>query len=80
MSLDLDKSEIYANPYTTNWNYLDNMTALQMKALNEMECDEEYKYILTDLWAVPVAWPIKTNAKITIKGFMKRLNEKIMEL
>ena len=35
MSLDLKKHIKYANAYQTNLNYLDNMTSLQVKLLQE---------------------------------------------
>ena len=79
MSLNLDKRDKYANPYYTNWDYLENMTALQMKALNEIEWDEEYKYIDPGLWAVP--WSIfSESAKNSVEYFITDLNKKIMEL
>ena len=49
MTLYLNKKEIYANSYHTNFDYLLNMTTLQMKALKGMRWNEEHKYIITDL-------------------------------
>jgi hypothetical protein len=54
------------------------MFEAQTKLLEEVEWNEGY--INTSLWNVPVAWPIKMNAKITIKGFISVLNDKIMGL
>ena len=78
MSLDLHKTYKYVNPYWTNLNYLQGMFEAQTKLLEEVEWNEGY--INTSLWNVPVAWPIKMNAKITIKGFISVLNYKIMGL
>jgi hypothetical protein len=80
MTLNLHKSEIYANPYTTNWGYLQNMTSLQVKALKGMRWNEEYKEINASLWYVPRAWYNKKTTKNSAEGFMERLNEKILRL
>lgn len=82
MTLDLDKSVIYANPYYTNWYYLRNMTALQMKALEKMELKggHRHKYINADLWPVPWAGMEEKSIKDSVKGFIENLNEKIMEM
>ena len=56
MTLDLNETYKDANPYFTNWDYLNNMTYLQTKSLNELAWDEYYKYISTELWNVPNIW------------------------
>lgn len=78
MSLNLDKLDIYADPYDTNWDYLHDMTKLLMRVLEEIIWTGSR--IHADLWAVPDARSYKINAKDATKYFMERLNEKIMEL
>ncbi len=77
MSLDLDESAIYANPYTTNWYYLRNMTKLQVKALEEMEWDGEYIRDGFGLWVVPLAWVDKKRTEDSVEDFIIELNNKI---
>ncbi len=77
MALDLDKYVIYADPYRTNWHYLDNMTSLQVKALEEMEWDGEYKEINASLWYVPRAWVDKKRTEDSVEDFIIELNNKI---
>ena len=55
MTLDLNETYKDANPYFTNWDYLNNMTSLQTKSLNELAW-EYSKYISTGLWNVPNIW------------------------
>ncbi len=80
MSLNIDKSYKYANPYYTNWDYLHNMTKLQVKALEEMEWDKYYIRILTDLWGVPWVSFSKEAVEGSVERFIDDLNNKIMEL
>lgn len=80
MSLDLDKSVIYADPYDTNWNYLHNMTALQMKALEGIEWNKASKHIRAGLLSVPWAWYNKKTIKDSVKYFIDNLNDEIMVL
>ncbi len=80
MALSLYKFEIYANPYTTNWNYLQNMTSLQVKALEEMEWDGEYIRDSLGLWFIPWAWIEEKSTKNSVEDFMERLNNKIKRL
>jgi hypothetical protein len=80
MALDLHEPYKYADPYRTNWAYLRNMTWLQMKALKGMEWNEFSKYIFTDLWDFPWAWPNKKDAKDSVKGFITTLNIEIKGL
>lgn len=82
MTLDLNKFVIYADPYTTNRNYLRNMTKLQVKALEEMKLKRRYryKYINTGLWHVPWAWIEEKSIKYSVKDFIDSLNESIMGL
>ena len=79
MALNIDKKETYANPYYTNWFYLDNMTEFQVKLLEEMTWNEKH-IINANAWGIPNAQASKRNAKITINLFIGDLNEKIMEL
>jgi hypothetical protein len=82
MTLDLTKSVIYAYPYPTNWDYLHNMTELQVKALNEMKWEERYghKYIDTGLWVVPWTWIDEKNTKYSMNVFINDLNRELMRL
>ena len=80
MSLMLSKIYNYANSYHTNWFYLNNMTSLQMKALNGINWIKSYKEIHTGLGYVPEIWIYKKYAENSVKGFTGDLNKKIMEL
>ena len=80
MTLYLNKVEAYADPYRTNWFYLDNMTNLQMKALNEITWDKYYRRIHTELWVVPLAWSDEKSPKYSIEGFIVELNGEIKRL
>ncbi len=80
MSLNLDKLDIYADPYDTNWDYLRNLTWLQMKALKEMEWNEKHKYIHTDVWVVPLISFSKWDIETSVEYFINHLNAKIKEL
>lgn len=80
MSLNIDKRHKYANPYFTNWFYLDNITKLQVKLLKEMRWDESHIDTDTDLWFIPITRVRKTTAEITTDIFIERLNKRIPEL
>ncbi len=80
LGLDLGANYNYANPYRTNWNYLHNLTELQMKALKEMEWNKSPKYIHTGLWGVPRASFSKEVVEGSVERFIDDLNNKIMEL
>ena len=80
MTLYLNKKEIYANSYHTNFDYLLNMTSLQMKALKGMRWNEEHKYIITDLGDLPWAFPSKSDTKNSTKVFIIGLNREIKKL
>ena len=79
MTLGLE-TDIYANPYFTNWFYLDNMTDLQVKLLKGMRWDESHIDTDTDLWFIPITRVRKTTAEITTDIFIERLNKRIPEL
>ena len=79
MSLDLNERDKYANAYQTNLNYLDNMTSLQVKLLQEGMGGHE-KFIYTGLGYVPYTLPSKTYAKDSVKESILDLNTEIMEL
>ena len=61
MSLCIDKDVVSVNPYLTNLYYLQNMTKLQMKALNEIDYGmrwdirlmDAFEYIHINLNSVP---------------------------
>lgn len=80
MSLYLNKVEAYADPYRTNWFYLDNMTNLQMKALEGIEWNKASKHIRAGLLSVPWAWYNKKTIKDSVKYFIDNLNDEIMVL
>ncbi len=80
MSLNIDKSYKYANPYYTNWDYLENMTALLMKALEGIEWNKASKHIRAGLLSVPWAWYNKKTIKDSVKYFIDNLNDEIMVL
>jgi hypothetical protein len=75
MALDLDEMYKDANPYFTNWFYLNNMTSLQLKALEEMNWYEYSKYIHSDLLDIPLIWRDKSKVR-----FIVSLNSVITEL
>lgn len=79
MTLGLE-TDIYVNPYFTNWFYLDNITKLQVKLLKEMRWDESHIDTDTDLWFIPITRVRKTTAEITTDIFIERLNKRIPEL
>jgi hypothetical protein len=79
MSLDLNERDKYANAYQTNLNYLDNMTSLQVKLLQEGMGGHE-KFIYTGLGYVPYTLPSKTYAKDSVKESILDLNYGIKEL
>jgi hypothetical protein len=78
MSLNLNKNENYTNSYDTNWGYLNNMTDLQMKALEKITWYGHY--IHTNLMFIPWARFSNLDAKKITEAFIKRLNEDIMGL
>ena len=80
MTLILNKSETYADPYRTNWFYLRNMTSLQMKALEEINWDERYKVIQTSLWGIPWSFKNGIYTENSVKEFIIYLNDEIKEL
>ena len=80
MSLTLGKKDNYANPYRTNWDYLRNMTSLQMKSIEEITWDENYKYIHTNLWSVPWNSFSKGDAEHSVNYFIEYLNEELKRL
>jgi hypothetical protein len=79
MTLGLE-TDIYVNPYFTNWFYLRNLTWLQVKLLKEMRWDESHIDTDTDLWFIPITRVRKTTAEITTDIFIERLNKRIPEL
>jgi hypothetical protein len=80
MSLDLKKHLGYADPYNTNWDYLQNMSSLQVKALEEMNWYWRSKEIDTSLLQLPYAWFYREDAKASVKRFRYSLNNKIRGL
>lgn len=76
MTLNLNKKSKYTSPYYTNWDYLRNMTDLQMKPREEMTWNEKYKEI-TGLWYVPDAFSRKIRS---MRYFADALNDKIKGL
>jgi hypothetical protein len=80
MTLELTKYVIYADPYRTNWHYLDNMTSLQVKALEEIHWDKYYRRIHTGLWSVPLIRIDENSTKNSVKGFIVDLNNEIKRL
>ena len=79
MSLDLKKHIKYANAYQTNLNYLDNMTSLQVKLLQEGMGGHE-TLIYTGLWYVPWAFSNEENVKGSVERFISDLNKELMGL
>ena len=73
MTLGLE-TDIYVNPYFTNWFYLDNITKLQVKLLEEMTWSEYSKSIDNSLWDFPWAWPDENHVKDSAKNFIYSLN------
>ena len=80
MTFNLDKRDKYADPYRTNWAYLNNMTWLQMKALKEMEWNENSKYIHTNLSFVPWISFTEWDAEHSVNYFIENLNEELKRL
>ena len=80
MSLYLNEKYKYTDPYYTNWFYLRNMTAFQMKALNGMKWDRKFIGDGLSLGVIPDAQSSIITIKDSVKAFIERLNEKIMEL
>jgi hypothetical protein len=80
MSLELTKSETYANPYYTNWGYLYNMTSLQVKALEGMKWYEGDKYIDTSLWSVPWISFSMEDVKYSMELFIDNLDKELRRL
>jgi hypothetical protein len=75
MSLALDEYG-YANSYYTNWEYLQNITELLMKALEEMEWNRAFEIIHDDLEPVPVTYTHK-NIEYSIELFINDLNNAV---
>jgi len=80
MTLDLTKKYKHTNPYNTNWHYLQNMTSLQVKAINRMNWIKSYREIHTGLGYVPKIWIDKEYTKNSVELFIITLNIKIMGL
>jgi len=80
MTLFLNEKEIYENSYYTNWNYLQDMSELQMELLQGMEWDEDYEHILTGLSDLPWAFSYKKDAEYSIKEFIDDLNKELRGL
>jgi hypothetical protein len=80
MSLNLNEKYKYTEPYYTNWFYLHNMTAFQMKALKGMEWKRKFIGDGLSLGVIPDAQSSIITIKDSVKAFIERLNEKIMEL
>jgi hypothetical protein len=69
--------KLYADPYHTNWNYLRNMTEVQMNLLKQIWWDGWATHIRDGLWFVP--------SRAVFRGrsanyFINELQENIMEL
>ena len=79
MSLNLYKSYKYANPYDTNWSYLENMTEFLMKHLEKINW-EENEYIHITLKNIPWASVNEKYARISVKYFISDLNSDIRRL
>ena len=75
MSLALNEYG-YANSYYTNWEYLRNMTELQMKLLKKMEWRSGFQYIRDALRAVPVTDSYE-NIEYSIELFINDLNNAV---
>jgi hypothetical protein len=80
MTLNLNEKETYADPYVTNWGYLDSMTELQVKLLEVIRWYEEQEYIYTVLLDIPWAWNNKENVKGSVERFIPLLHASIMRL
>lgn len=80
MSIWVRKIYKYAYAYYMNWSYLENMTALQMKPLDETTWDEDYEPILTDLSGLPWAFSSKEEAKESVIDILIVLEHEIMRL
>ena len=78
MSLILNEKEIYADTYETNWNYLRNMTEVQMKLLEDM--DWNGAYINNSLSDFPWTGNNRKYAKISVEAFRNQLNNELMRL
>ncbi len=78
MSLELTKSETYANPYYTNWDYLRNLTWLQMRALEEMKWYGDY--IDTGLLVVPLFSFSMEDVKYSMELFIDNLDKELRRL
>ncbi len=78
MTLNLHKFIIHTDPYRTNWDYLRNLTWLQMRALEEMKWYGDY--IDTGLLVVPLFSYSKENVKYSMEEFINDLNKELMGL
>ena len=79
MTLGLE-TDIYVNPYFTNWFYLTSLTSVQLKALKEMTWDGYTGYIHTELLTIPKAGFDKKHAKDSVKSFINFLTDELMGL
>lgn len=75
MALVLDETYKDANPYFTNWNYLNSLTSLQVKPIKKMNWYKYSKYIYAELWGIPIIWSDKSKVR-----FIVSLNSVITEL
>jgi hypothetical protein len=81
MTLALNKSGNYVNPYSTNWNYLHNMAVFQVKLLKEIVWNEKSSYIIAfGSWFMPDAQSNITDAEISVESFIEELDNEIKEL
>ncbi len=80
MALNLYEVDNCANPYETNRDYLRILTSLQMKALKGMEWKRKFIGDGLSLGVIPDAQSSIITIKDSVKAFIERLNEKIMEL
>lgn len=80
MALNLHKRDKYANPYSTNWDYLQEMTELLMKALKGMTWTAEHKEIHINTWYVPVAFNKEKHVKDSMEYSIDYLKGRIMRV
>ena len=80
MTLILNKSIIYADPYRTNRFYLTGLATLQMIPLEGIDWDRKYKVLRTSLWGIPWAFDNKKSTKVSMEHFISDLNYIIKEL
>ena len=81
MTLALNKSGNYVNPYSMNWHYLHNMSEVQMKLFKEIGWNEKSSYIIAfGSWFIPDARSNITDAEISVESFIEELDNEIKEL